>query len=596
MRQASTPVLWTANGHYYDAVAFPSGITWDDARTYAETLTYNGFNGHLATITSAEENAFIFNTFKDSAYNIFFLGGFQPKGSAEPDGGWQWITGETWSYTNWSPGEPNNTYSGGGIFAPPGTVSEEVLELYGGIGVWNDVPLLSGWGALLVEYDEYETIPDPFPPPGPVLWTANGHYYEAKAFPSGITWDAAKTYAETLTHEGLKGHLATISSAEENAFIVDNFGASTANGYFLGGFQPNGSLEPGGNWQWITGEAWSYTNWHYTAPNDEYSGGAIIHPPGTWGPEEVLHLWANNGTWNDVPHNSGWGGLIIEYDEYETIPVTWPEPEPALWTENGHYYDVKPFPEGITWDDAKAYAETLSYNGWTGHLATITSMEENAFIVDTFGASAVNRYFLGGFQPEGSSEPDGNWQWITGEIWSYINWKPGEPNNTYSGGAIFAPPGTVSEEVLHFYGGLGQWNDVPRLSGWGGLVVEYEPQQAYSFYGFEQPVENQPTVNYAKAGSVIPVKWMITDANGTPISDTSSFESLTSYSIACDTFAGEPGDELEEYSAGESGLQYLGDGHWQFNWKTAKGFVGKCRIMVLKLADGSEHKAYFSFK
>ena len=137
---------------------------------------------------------------------------------------------------------------------------------------------------------------------------------------------------------------------------------------------------------------------------------------------------------------------------------------------------------------------------------------------------------------------------------------------------------------------------MPHDSGWGGLIVEYEAQQAYSFYGFDQPIENQPTVNYAKAGSVIPVKWLITNVNGTPISDTNSFESLTSYSVACDTLSGVPGDELEEYSAGKSGLQYLGDGHWQFNWKTSKGFAGKCRIMVLKLADGSKHSAYFRFK
>jgi hypothetical protein len=26
----------------------------------------------------------------------------------EPDGGWQWVTGEAFSYTNWRLGEPNN--------------------------------------------------------------------------------------------------------------------------------------------------------------------------------------------------------------------------------------------------------------------------------------------------------------------------------------------------------------------------------------------------------------------------------------------------------------------------------------------------------
>jgi hypothetical protein len=118
----------------------------------------------------------------------------------------------------------------------------------------------------------------------------------------------------------------------------------------------------------------------------------------------------------------------------------------------------------------------------------------------------------------------------------------------------------------------------------------------FTFFGFDRPIDNEPTVNNAKAGSSIPVKWQITDLNGTPISDTSSFKSLTSYSVSCGSFSDALTDELEAYSAGDSGLQYLGDGHWQFNWKTAKGYAGQCRIMVLKLADGSEHTAYFKFK
>jgi len=67
--------------------------------------------GHLATITSEAENAFIYGL---ASNNIAlwhslpngcvlgpWLGGTQPTGSSEPGGGWRWVTGETWSYTNW---------------------------------------------------------------------------------------------------------------------------------------------------------------------------------------------------------------------------------------------------------------------------------------------------------------------------------------------------------------------------------------------------------------------------------------------------------------------------------------------------------------
>ncbi len=114
---------------------------------------------------------------------------------------------------------------------------------------------------------------------------------------------------------------------EENAFIVSSFGASGVNCFFLGGFQPLASPEPAGNWRWITGETWSYTNWYYNAPNNQYSGGAIFNPPGDWWlmPEDVLHLWANAGKWNAVPHASGWGGLIVEYEGQQpsTIFILW---------------------------------------------------------------------------------------------------------------------------------------------------------------------------------------------------------------------------------------------------------------------------------
>jgi hypothetical protein len=139
------------------------------------------------------------------------------------------------------------------------------------------------------------------------------------------------------------------------------------------------------------------------------------------------------------------------------------EAAPVQWAINGHYYEAIAAPSGITWEAAKTAAENSTHLGIKGHLATITSMEENFFIVHSLGGpSAVNRFFLGGFQLAGSPEPAGGWQWITGETWSFTNWDPSEPNNTYSGGAIFdSQVLSTSEEVLHFYHNNGQWNDVP---------------------------------------------------------------------------------------------------------------------------------------
>jgi cysteine-rich repeat protein len=120
----------------------------------------------------------------------------------------------------------------------------------------------------------------------------------------------------------------------------------------------------------------------------------------------------------------------------------------------------------------------------------------------------------------------------------------------------------------------------------------------YTFSGFFPPIDNSPVMNIAKAGQTIPVKWHITDFGGTPISDPASFISLTSAPINCTNFNGDPGDVIEEYSIGNSGLQYLGNGNWQFNWNTSKNYAisgQQCRVMMLNLKDGSKHSADFKF-
>ena len=117
----------------------------------------------------------------------------------------------------------------------------------------------------------------------------------------------------------------------------------------------------------------------------------------------------------------------------------------------------------------------------------------------------------------------------------------------------------------------------------------------YVFSKFFSPIDNLLVVNNAKAGQAIPVKWRITDINGAPISDPASFKDLGSYQISCSSFTGDPTDAIEEYASGSSGLQYSGDGYWQFNWKTPKTYAGQCRKMVLTLGDGSKHEADFRF-
>lgn len=148
---SATPVLFSGNGHYYDALG--SGMSWSQAKAAAEaTPPFLGFTGHLATVTDLSENDFLKANFTGPGdAGTIWLGASQGPEANEPAGDWVWVTGEPWTYTHWAPGEPNNDFG-----------TENHLTMYGDSGAapgfWND---LNGVGytfpTIVAEYD----VPEP---------------------------------------------------------------------------------------------------------------------------------------------------------------------------------------------------------------------------------------------------------------------------------------------------------------------------------------------------------------------------------------------------------------------------------------------------
>ena len=120
---------------YYEFVAAP-GITWQEAKEAAENSVHEGLPGYLVTITSDEENQFLYSHF--SGREHVFIGATDEA----VEGEWRWVTGpETgtlfWlgdmngqpqAYARWDNEEPNNCCEG-----------EQYGEWLGrNGGVWND--------------------------------------------------------------------------------------------------------------------------------------------------------------------------------------------------------------------------------------------------------------------------------------------------------------------------------------------------------------------------------------------------------------------------------------------------------------------------
>jgi hypothetical protein len=116
----------------------------------------------------------------------------------------------------------------------------------------------------------------------------------------------------------------------------------------------------------------------------------------------------------------------------------------------------------------------------------------------------------------------------------------------------------------------------------------------YNWSGFFQPVDNLPTINTVNAGQAIPVKFSLGGdfglnifASGYPVSQ----------NVSCGSGGSGSSDPVEEtVTAGSSTLQYdPATQSYTYVWKTAKGWAGSCRLLTVRLIDGSEHTALFQF-
>lgn len=114
----------------------------------------------------------------------------------------------------------------------------------------------------------------------------------------------------------------------------------------------------------------------------------------------------------------------------------------------------------------------------------------------------------------------------------------------------------------------------------------------YNFTGFFQPIDNRPTFNRVKAGSSIPVKFSLGGDKGLGIFAAGYPKSRL---IGCDVDASVDGIE-ETFTPGSSGLSYdASTDTYVYVWKTDKSWANTCRQLVVKLIDGSFHRANFKF-
>jgi hypothetical protein len=168
-RAAATPLQFGANYYEFVAPSNPysgSNNSWITDNAAASAQVFNGVHGHLATITSAAENNFLFTLAAGDFVGAAgaWLGGKYPQG---------WLTGpetgQSFTYTNWGGIEPNNN---GYAYMLIGTGSFQRISP----GQWADdsnggIPW--GWDPVVGYFIEYEGA-GMVPEPGTILLLGGG--------------------------------------------------------------------------------------------------------------------------------------------------------------------------------------------------------------------------------------------------------------------------------------------------------------------------------------------------------------------------------------------------------------------------------------
>lgn len=167
-------------------------------------------------------------------------------------------------------------------------------------------------------------------------WSGNGHYYEFVE--QTTTFQIAADRAASRSHQGLVGHLVTITSQGEQNFILTNLFPVHSQSptsqerprYWIGA----SDAITEGEWRWIEGPdaaetpfyqkdavgnggtSLSYSNWFTPTfePNNDIDAALL-------GEHFAVGNWATTGEWNDEQGNSVFAYLVEYSQPAQAIPT-----------------------------------------------------------------------------------------------------------------------------------------------------------------------------------------------------------------------------------------------------------------------------------
>uniref|UniRef100_A0A3Q3J001 Mannose receptor, C type 2 n=1 Tax=Monopterus albus TaxID=43700 RepID=A0A3Q3J001_MONAL len=358
---------------------FGHRTTWEQARRIC-----SWFDSSLASVHSAEEEAFLANTLRKMVKvegDNWWLG----LHTYENDGRFRWSDHSVLNYVSWTLGSPR-----------PLSRDRKCIYISASKGEWADQKCHSDLHYICKRVNVTGTIPptpaSPHPPSGcPDGWSS----YQHKCFrvfdqSYKVTWSAAK-----LKCEAQRGVLAVVSNHLEQAFVTTLLNNVSVN-LWVGL-----TSDSKGHFQWTKAGLLSYTNWAPGEPLDN-SGPHHNRTPGNCvvmihgNPQKNTGMWASRAC--EMESN----GFICQSQQGVIF--------------RKFRFTLKVQRKPLDWTGALHLCESLN-----GTLAIVKDPYQQAYL--TLLINSLRRPAWVALYNDGGR----SFTWLGEEEVSYSNWRDGEP-------------------------------------------------------------------------------------------------------------------------------------------------------------------------
>jgi hypothetical protein len=294
------------NGHFYRPIS--TGATYTNARTLSSQQTFKGQQGYLVTITSADEDAFIFNNVPQS--NIWFALTDEASEArwtidAGPEAGTlikinngQLNGNIPGQYNNWAPGEPNNS----------GNEDYAVTKWNG--SQWNDLPNHFS-NPYVVEFG---------------TWTNPDDATFTEFYTNSVTHSNGEVLTARFNFDFGGNVDETKFTAKANTFVNNIWGTTTNTSRAISGLGKvditndldTAKISDGGvrattttgGVEWCVIYDYDVTNQRYRIGIDSREVNGIVTNPSTISSLQLFDLWNGPVTFNSYNPN-GWTEVYV---------------------------------------------------------------------------------------------------------------------------------------------------------------------------------------------------------------------------------------------------------------------------------------------